>query len=85
MSTQESDELETDLLPLSHLTARTLLGASNEEREIMGQLCASQIGSAILAKRPEELRTLLVGLGLKPTGVHREQFFDLLEVVLQII
>lgn len=84
-SSQEPGEGEADLLPLPHLTARTLLGASNEDRETTAQLYATQIASSILAKRPDENRTLLVGLGLKPVEASCEQFFDLLELVLQAI
>ena len=84
-ASQDPEKDDGDLLPLSHLTARTLFGASNEERETVGQLYATQIGSSILAKRPDENRMLLVGLGLKPVQASREQFFDLLELVLQTI
>ncbi|KAF7865878.1 hypothetical protein EAF04_006043 [Stromatinia cepivora] len=52
------------ILPLEHLTPRTLLGAGGEVRERIAHLYASQIGSMILGRDPEERRTVLLGLGL---------------------
>ena len=72
---------EDGLLPLTHLTPRTLLGGSSSERETIGQLYATQIASAILSKDPGESRTVLLGLGLMGTEVRRESFFDLVELV----
>lgn len=58
-----------------------MLGGSTSEREVMGQLYATQIADAITLKNPEEARTLVVGLGLGKDEATREQFFDLLELV----
>ncbi|TGO69594.1 hypothetical protein BOTNAR_0009g00410 [Botryotinia narcissicola] len=74
------------ILPLEHLTPRTLLGAGGEKRERIGHLYASQIGSMILGRDPEERRTVLVGLGLELAEKEaregeREGYFDLLELV----
>ncbi|OAA66960.1 hypothetical protein SPI_01536 [Niveomyces insectorum RCEF 264] len=52
------------LLPSTHLTPRTLLGAGGEARETFGQLVAAQIGSLLALRDATEQRTLLVGLGL---------------------
>jgi proteasome assembly chaperone 3 len=73
------------MLPLGHLTPKTLLGAGGEQRETIGQLCASQIASAIATRNPEETRTVLVGLGLQKVDMEREAFFDFLELVQQVI
>ena len=70
-----------DLVPMSSLTAFTLLGGANAERELTGQLYASQLASLIASKSPEESRTVLVGLGLTKAEVDRKQFFDMLELV----
>jgi hypothetical protein len=44
----------SDMLPLSHLTPKTLLGAGGEQRETVGQLCASQMPLLHgIPKRPE--------------------------------
>ncbi|KAF7944258.1 hypothetical protein EAE96_010660 [Botrytis aclada] len=82
------------ILPLEHLTPRTLLGAGGEKRERIGHLYASQIGSMILGRDAEERRTVLVGLGLEMNGNgdgkeeenetregERVGYFDLLELV----
>jgi proteasome assembly chaperone 3 len=74
-----------DMLPLGHLTPKTLLGAGGEQRETMGHLYASQIASVIATRNPEETRTVVVGLGLQKVDMDREAFFDLLELIQKII
>jgi len=76
---------EDGLLPMSHLTATTLLGASTPERETIGQLYATQIASAVALRNPEESRSVLVGLGLEKVDISRERFFDLMELVTQCL
>ncbi|CCD47962.1 hypothetical protein BofuT4_P112720.1 [Botrytis cinerea T4] len=84
------------ILPLEHLTPRTLLGAGGEKRERIAHLYASQIGSMVLKRDPEERRSVLLGLGLemekdkdkdKDTGGEGERagYFDLLELVLEVL
>ncbi|KAL2055182.1 hypothetical protein ABVK25_004520 [Lepraria finkii] len=41
------------LLPMAHLTPKTLLGGSTSGRETVGQLYATQIASAIIMRNPE--------------------------------
>jgi proteasome assembly chaperone 3 len=72
-------------LPSTHLTPRTILGAGNEERETMGQLCAAQLASHISLKSPEDRRTLVLGLGLMTRSTDREAFFDLLELAHKVL
>ena len=67
---------------MPHLTPKTLLGGSNTEREIIGQLYATQIASAIITKNPQENRTLLLGLGLSKAEASQEIFYDTLDLVL---
>ncbi|KAF8865730.1 hypothetical protein BDZ45DRAFT_579645 [Acephala macrosclerotiorum] len=75
----------TDMLPLGHLTPKTLLGAGGEQRETIGHLYASQIASAIATRNPEDTRVVLVGMGLQKVDMEREAFFDLLELVHKVI
>lgn len=75
----------SELLPLSNLTATTILGASGDERETTGQLFATQIASAITAKTPEEERLLVLGLGLKSKELERESFLKILEGALRVL
>ena len=74
---------------MPHLTATTILGASTSERDTVGQLCATQIASAIVTKHPEETRLLVVGMGLRKdqlTSEHSSQMFmDLLEAILKMV
>lgn len=73
------------LLPLSNLTATSLLGGHAHGHEITNQLLARQIGSAIATKTPNEKRVLVVGLGLDRSQTDRDTFFALVELVLQCI
>ena len=73
------------MLPLGHLTPKTLLGAGGDQRETMGHLYSTHIASTIATRNPEEMRTVVVGLGLQKVDSERETFFDLLELMQQII
>ncbi|KAL8993420.1 MAG: hypothetical protein Q9188_007333 [Gyalolechia gomerana] len=72
---------EDSLLPMTHLTPKTLLGGSNQERETLGQLYAAQIASIIAAKDPHEKRSVTVGLGLNKFEASREVFYDTVDLV----
>ncbi|KAL9025545.1 MAG: hypothetical protein Q9196_005650 [Gyalolechia fulgens] len=72
---------EDSLLPMTHLTPKTLLGGSNPERETIGQLYAAQIASIIAAKDPQEKRSVTVGLGLDKFEASREIFYDTIDLV----
>jgi len=74
-----------DLLPMSHLTSKTLMGGGGEERETIGHLYATQIASLISTQNAEETRTVLVGIGLQKIDMAREAWFDVLELVQQVI
>ncbi|RDW89143.1 hypothetical protein BP6252_01175 [Coleophoma cylindrospora] len=77
--------IDSDMLPLGHLTPKTLMGAGGEQRETIGHLYASQIASIIATRDPEETRTVLVGLGLQKLESNRDAFFDLLELIQKVI
>ena len=76
---------QTDFLPLTHLTAKTLLGGSISERETMGQLYATQIASAIVTKNPEEKRSMALGLGLSKMEASRDFFLDIIDLAMRAI
>ena len=81
-----SPTLDDDsLLPMSHLTASTLLGGSTPERETIGQLYAVQIASTVALKNPTEERPLVIGLGLSKVDTSRERFFDIIDLVTQCL
>jgi len=73
------------MLPLGHLTPKTLLGAGGEQRETLGHLYASQIASAIVTRDPEETRTVVVGFGLQKVEMEREGFFDMMELIQKVL
>ncbi|KAJ4302152.1 hypothetical protein N0V88_002288 [Collariella sp. IMI 366227] len=72
-------------LPSTHLTPKTLVGAGSEERETLAHLYASQIASHLALRDPNEKRALLLGLGLEKVEGGGEAFYDLLELVLQVL
>ena len=80
---EDEVDAESNLLPLSHLTASTILGGTLPGMNTIGQLCATQIASAVLARNPEERRLLVVGLGLQNVITDRSAFFDLVELVMK--
>ena len=79
-----SDE-EGSLLPIAHLTPKTLLGGSTSERETLSHLYATQIASAILIRNPEEKRTVVLGLGLSNTEIKRDVFYDAMDLIHQVL
>lgn len=76
---------EDALLPPTRLAPRTLLGAGTSEREMMGQLYASQIAHAITSKSREESRSLMLGLGLGKMEQDREVFLQIMDLVLKVL
>lgn len=75
-----------ELLPMTHLTATTVLGGTKRDDEIVGQTLATTIGSAILMKQPQEERMLVLGLGLtEASGMGREGFDAVVGLVLECL
>ncbi len=72
-------------LPATHLTPRTLFGGGSEERETLGQLYASQFASFLSLRDPDEKRTLLLCLGLDKHESTSEAFYDVIELVQQVL
>ncbi|PYI00131.1 hypothetical protein BO71DRAFT_1428 [Aspergillus ellipticus CBS 707.79] len=80
-----SDSADDSLLPIGNLTATSLLGGRAPGHEIVGQLYARQIASAIVTKTPNEKRMLVVGLGLATADADRDVFFAVIDLVLQCL
>jgi len=76
---------DDSLLPMAHLSPKTLLGGSTSERDTVGQLYATQIASAIVTRNPGERRTVLLGLGLSRLKADREVFYDTIDMVLECL
>ncbi len=62
------------LLPRADLTATTVFGGTKRDEEVMGQTLATTLASAVLHKRPEEERLLVLGLGLQ--GLQNDEDED---------
>ncbi|KAL2002503.1 hypothetical protein VTN02DRAFT_6638 [Thermoascus thermophilus] len=80
-----SDGNDDSLLPMTGLTAVSLLGGHAPGHDTIGQLYARQIASAIAMKRPSEKRLLVIGLGLETAEADRDVFFAIIDLVLQCI
>lgn len=52
---------------------------------MIGQLYGSQIASAIMTKTPDEKRTLVLGLGLANPKADRDEFFEVVDLVLKCL
>lgn len=79
---------EDSLLPMSHLTATTVLGGTKREDEVVGQTLATTIGSAILMKKQHEERLLVLGLGFEQASAGftgRAQFDEVVGLVLEVL
>ncbi|KAF2491798.1 hypothetical protein BU16DRAFT_468278 [Lophium mytilinum] len=83
----DSADPSSDLLPLSHLTATTVLGGTVPVLDTMGQLLATQIASAIATRDAGERRMVVVGLGLDKGMVDRgrEGFVEVVGLVLGVL
>ncbi|KAF2836980.1 hypothetical protein M501DRAFT_1006913 [Patellaria atrata CBS 101060] len=77
----------SDLLPLPHLTATTVLGGTVAGLDTVGQVLATQLASAVVQRDGEEKRTMIVGLGLerRGNGVGREEWEELVGLGLDVI
>ncbi|KAA8911112.1 hypothetical protein FN846DRAFT_897764 [Sphaerosporella brunnea] len=72
---------EDSLLPLPHLTPRTLLGGTIPEREATGQLLAVQLASIITKKNKDEGRMVVCGLGIHSAELDQQSFLEVVELV----
>ncbi|RMZ67218.1 proteasome assembly chaperone 3 [Pyrenophora seminiperda CCB06] len=86
-STLERDEEDpnSDLLPMHHLTATTILGGTVAQLDVLGQTLATQIASAIKQRDDRETRMVVVGMGLDKSMIDREAFSELVGLVLEVI
>ncbi|KAF2878498.1 hypothetical protein BDV95DRAFT_480462 [Massariosphaeria phaeospora] len=78
----DDDTPPSDLLPMHHLTATTILGGTIPEIDVLGQTLATQIASAIKTRSSGEMRTLVVGTGLDKGMSGREEYSELVGLIL---
>lgn len=82
---RDDEDPASDLLPMHHLTATTILGGTVPELDILGQTLATQVASAIKTRDDRETRMVVVGMGLDKNMVGREEFSELVGLLLQVI
>lgn len=86
---EDEDEAEerpdSSLLPASNLTATTILGGTKPEFEVLGQTLATTLASAVLVKRPEEQRLLVLGLGLQSADLGKAGFEEIVAGCLDVL
>jgi proteasome assembly chaperone 3 len=82
---RDDDDPDSDLLPMHHLTATTILGGTVPELNILGQTLATQVATALKTRDERETRMVVLGMGLDKSMVGREEFGELIGLVLEII
>jgi len=70
---------------MHHLTGTTILGGTIPELDVLGQTLATQIASAIKTRDPGETRMVVLGMGLEKTMKGREEFSELVGLVLGVL
>lgn len=87
-----SDNPDASLLPFPHLTATTVLGGTRDEDAVLGQTLAVTVASAVVVKRGDEGRMVVLGLGLEKVeggvgdaGGERERFEGLVGLCLEVL
>lgn len=70
---------------MHHLTATTILGGTIPEVEVLGQTLATQIASAVKTRDAREARMVVVGMGLEKSMSAREEFSELVGLVLNVL
>jgi proteasome assembly chaperone 3 len=81
----DEEDPNSDLLPMHHLTATTILGGTVAELDVLGQTLATQIASAIKTRDERETRMVVVGMGLDKSMIGRDAFSELVGLVLEVI
>ncbi|KAJ4287582.1 hypothetical protein N0V90_012285 [Kalmusia sp. IMI 367209] len=82
---RDPDDPSSDLLPMHQLTATTILGGTVPELDVLGQTLATNIASAIKTRNERELRTVVLGTGLDKSMSGREEFSELVGLVLDVL
>jgi proteasome assembly chaperone 3 len=82
---RDDDDPSSDLLPNHQLTATTILGGTVSGVDVLGQTLATQVASAIKTRDPRESRTVVVGTGLDKSMSGRNEFSELVGLVLEVI
>ncbi|KAF1926845.1 uncharacterized protein M421DRAFT_422450 [Didymella exigua CBS 183.55] len=82
---RDDEDASSDLLPMHHLTATNVLGGTIPELEVLGQTLATQIASAIKTQNDRETRMVVLGMGLDKSVSGRQEFSELVGLVLEVL
>ncbi|KAF1835234.1 hypothetical protein BDW02DRAFT_578958 [Decorospora gaudefroyi] len=82
---RDEEDPNSDLLPMHHLTATTILGGTVADLDVLGQTLATQIASAIKTRDDRETRMVVVGMGLDKSMIGGKAFSELVGLVLGVI
>lgn len=82
---RDDEDPVSDLLPMHHLTATTILGGTIPELEVLGQTLATQIASAIKTQNDRETRMVVLGMGLDKRMSGRSEFSELVGLLLEVL
>lgn len=82
---RDDEDPASDLLPMHHLTATTILGGTIPELEVLGQTLATQTASAIKTQNDRETRMVVLGMGLDKSMGGRAEFSELVGLVLGVL
>ncbi|KAH6642354.1 hypothetical protein C7974DRAFT_408917 [Boeremia exigua] len=82
---RDDEDPASDLLPMHHLTATTILGGTIPELEVLGQTLATQIASAIKTQNDRETRMVVLGMGLDKRMSGRTEFSELVGLMLEVL
>lgn len=82
---RDEEDPNSDLLPMHHLTATTILGGTVAELDTLGQTLATQMASIIKQRDERETRMVVLGMGLDKSMIGREAFSELIGLVLGVV
>ncbi|KAF2855012.1 hypothetical protein T440DRAFT_464324 [Plenodomus tracheiphilus IPT5] len=82
---RDDQDPSSELLPMHHLTATTILGGTVADLDILGQTLATQIASAVKLRNERETRMVVVGMGLDKSMTGRDKFTELIGLVLDVV
>lgn len=82
---RDDEDPNSDLLPMHQLTATNILGGTITELEVLGQTLATQVASAIKTQNDRETRMVVLGIGLDKSVSGRQEFSELVGLVLEVL
>jgi len=82
---RDDEDPASDLLPMHHLTATTILGGTMADLDVLGQTLATQIASIVKTRDERDTRMVVVGMGLEKSMGGKDQFSELVGLVMEVL